>query len=630
LDTTEGVTSILLDANDTAQTAIFTLNDLSATQMGAITNTMVAGGSTIVLDAKDGSGTADAAVIAASMGSTAGTLTLTDSNNNIESLSITATGDANQTIAITAGDFTGSTSADATLTISGGSAGRTMTISNALSSDTVDLSGVASNTTATLATGIAHTYTGGTGNDTITMTTGYTSADTIDGGDGTDILSLTQTATQSAAASISNVETLRIGGTGTASTNLAGVTGMTSVDIEVSNGATGTQTLRGISSIANITIDADDNIAAQNDYQALTILNGYTGTADTLTVTVNSDATNGMNGTEGLITASGVETLAVSLDGGEAVQFGGFTSTTLSGVTVSSNADFVAADTANLGTITGGTNNSILSYDSSAADIAVTAIVASLGNNASVVLGDGADVFATTGSTGTNLTIDAGSGNDNITGAAGIEIINGGAGNDTIDGVGGGDTINGDAGNDILTGDDAEADTITGGTGNDIMDGDGGLDTLTGNDGSDIFTLGNNVDTEATDLITITDFTAGAGGDILRLDIGGVGGTTVANLTSVIVSVANSLTNSIIIDSAGTGYASEAAFETAVEASNATTVDYVGLYFDTTDNVVKLVADATSAATGVPTLLAQFSNINTDALADTFLAGLTVQNFDLV
>lgn len=629
LDTTEGVTSILLDANDTADAAVFTLNDISAAQMGAITNTMVGGGSTVVLDAKDGSGTADAAVIAASMGSTAGTLTVTDTNNNIESLTITATGDANQAIAITAGDFTGSTSADATLTISGGSAGRTMTISNALSSDTINLSGVASNTTATLATGVNHTFTGGTGADTITMTTGYTSADTINGGDGTDILSLTQTATQSSAASISNVETLRLGGTGTASINLAGVTGLTNVDLEVTSANAGTQTLRGITSIANITIDADDNIAAQNDYQALTILNGYTGTADTLTVTVNSDANNGMNGTEGLITASGVETLAVSLDGGEAVQFGGFTSTTLSGVTVSSNADFVAADTADLGTITGGTNNTILSYDSSAADIAVTAIVASLGNNATVVLGDGADVFATTASTGTNLTIDGGGGNDTITGAAGVEIINGGDGNDIIDGVSGGDTLNGDAGNDSLTGNDAEADTLSGGTGNDTMDGDGGLDTLTGGDGSDIFTLGSKVDTLATDLVTITDFTAGAGGDIVRLDVSGVGGTVVANLTNSIVAVANSLTNSIIVDSAGTGYASAAAFAAAVQASNNSTLDYIGLYFDTGDSVVKLVADATSAA-AAPTHIANFSSINTDTLADTFLAALTSQNFDLV
>jgi Ca2+-binding RTX toxin-like protein len=629
LDTTEGVTSILLDANDTDSASVFTLNDISAAQMGAITNTMVAGGSSVVLDAKDGTGTTDAAVIAATMGTGAGTLTVTDSNNNIESLTITATGDASQTIAITAGDFTGSTSADATLTISGGSAGRTMTINNALSSDTVDLSGVASNTTSTLATGVDHTFTGGTGTDTITMTTGLTSADTIDGGTGADTLSITATTTQSAAASLSNIETLRLGGTGTASTNLAGTTGLTTIDLEVTAANAGTQTLRGITSITNITIDADDNTSADNDHQALTIVNGYTGTADALTVTINSDATAGMNGTEGLITAAGVETLTIALDGGEAVQSGGFTSTTLSGVTVTANSDFVAADTADLGTITGGGNNTILNYDSSGADIAVTAVVASLGSNATVTLGSGADTFSTTGSTGTSITIDAGSGADIITGAAGIEIINGGAGNDVIDGISGGDTINGDAGDDTLTGNDAEADSLSGGTGNDIMDGDGGLDSLTGGTGADIFTIGSKVDTEATDLITITDFVAGAGGDILRLDVSGFGGTTAANLTASIVAVANSANNSIIIDSAGTGYANEAAFETAVEASNASTLDYIGLYFDSTDNVVKLVVDSDSSGGGA-VQLAQFTNINTDALADTFLAAVTLQNFDLV
>jgi Ca2+-binding RTX toxin-like protein len=630
LDTTEGVTSILLDANDTAQAAVFTLNDISATQMGAITTTMVAGGATIALDAKSGTGTTDAAVIAATMGATAGTLTVTDSNNNIESLSITATGDASQTIAITAGDFTGSTSADATLTISGGSAGRTMTISNALSSDTVDLSGVASNTTSTLATGVDHTFTGGTGADTITMTTGLTSADTIDGGDGTDILSLTATTTQSAAASISNVETLRLSGTGTASTNLVGTTGLTTVDLEVAANNAGTQTLRGITSITNITIDADDNTSADNDYQALTIVNGYTGTADALTITVNSDATNGMNGTEGLITAAGVETLTIALDGGEAVQFGGLTSTTLSSVVITANSDFIATDTAALGSITGGGNNTTLSYDSSGAGIALTATAASLGDNATVTLGSGADNFATTGSTGTNITIDAGSGADIITGAAGVEIINGGAGNDVIDGVGGGDTINGDAGNDTLTGNDTAADTLNGGTGNDVLDGDGGLDTLTGGTGTDVFVMEDNVDTEAADLITVTDFTAGAGGDIIRIDKSAVAGGDANAATSVINNVLGAASNTIIVDTANTGFANEVAFEAAIEAATNNTADYIGVFHDTITGVVTLVTGDISTVVSAPKVLMQFSNINTDALAGTFLSALTIQNFDLI
>jgi Ca2+-binding RTX toxin-like protein len=481
-----------------------------------------------------------------------------------------------------------------------------------------------------LATGVDHTFTGGTGADTITMTTGLTSADTIDGGDGTDVLSLTATTTQSAAASISNIETLRLSGTGTASTNLVGTTGLTTIDLEVASTNANTQTLRGITSVTNITIDADDNTAAQNDYQALTIVNGYTGTADALTVTINSDATNGMGGTEGLITTAGVETLTISLDGGEAVEFGGLTSTTLSGVTVTANSDFVAADTADLGTITGGGNNTILSYDSSGADIAVTSVVASLGDNATVTLGSGADTFSTTGSTGTNITIDAGSGADIITGAAGVEIINGGAGNDVIDGVGGGDTINGDAGDDTLTGNDTVADTLVGGTGNDVMDGDGGLDTLTGGTGTDIFVMEDNVDTEAADLITVTDFTAGAGGDIIRIDKSTVAGGDAVSAVSSIVNVVGAAVNSIIVDTANTGYANEVAFEAAIEAANNNTTDYIGLYHDTGTGVVTLVTGDISTVVSAPKVLMQFTNINTDALADTFLAALTVQNFDLI
>jgi len=643
LDTTEGITSILLDANDLNAVNSFTLNDINATQMAAISAQVAAGGATIVLDAADGTGTADAVVIDAALGSTSGTLLITDDNNNIESLTVNATGDADQTIAITAGDFTGSTSADATLTVTGGAAGRAMTITNALSSDTVNFAGVLSDVTATLATGVDHTFTGGSGDDVITMTTGLTSADDIDGGDGDDTLSITQATTQSAALSIANIETLRLGGTGTASLNLAGTSGVATIDLEIAAGSTGTQTLRGVTTISTITIDADDNTAASNDYQALTIVSGYAGTADALTIAVNSDSTNGMGGTEGLITASGVESLVISMTGGEAVQFGGFTSTTLETVTVSANTAFVAADTADLGTITGGTNNSILTYDSSDANIAVTVTVASLGDNAAVTLGSGDDVFATTGSTGTNITIDAGAGDDDITGAAGAEIINGGAGDDVIDGVGGGDTINGDAGDDTITGDDDEVDTLDGGAGNDILDGDGGLDVLTGGDGSDYFMLGGNVDVAAADLVTITDFEAGLGGDVLAFDASLLAATIVAGISASATSIAigtiaqltssagigaaNAFDNTIIVVTGGVGYATDLAALAAINdgavGGGDSQEDIILVYFNTGSGYAHVVADDDSAGAG-SVHVASLTGITTVA----GMAEFTVANFD--
>jgi len=633
LDTTEGVTSVLLDANDTNSVNNFTLNDINATQSGAITAEIVAGGAGITLDHKDGSGTADAAVISAKMGTSAGTLTVTDTNNNYESLSITATGDADQTIAITAGDFTGSTSADATLTISGGAAGRTMTISNALSSDTIDLSGLSSGSTATLATGIDHTYTGGSGNDVITMTTGLTNSDTIDGGDGSDTLSITQSTTISTALSVSNVEKLRFGGTGTASLNFNGTSGVTEVDLEVTASNTGTQTLRGITTVEKITIDADDNTAANNDFQGLTIVSGYTGTADTLTIDVNSDATNGMStNTAGLITASGVETLNITLDGGEAVNIGGFTSTTLGTVVVTANSDFVTADTAALGTLTGGTKTTT-SYDSSGADMAVTVTVADLADNATVTLGDGADNFTTTGTTGTNITIDAGKGIDTITGADNsVEIVNGGAGNDIIDGVGGGDTLNGDAGDDTLTGDADEADTINGGAGNDKIYGEGGLDSLTGGTGVDTFYLGDGIDA-ATELVTITDFAAGAGGDILAIDESGVAAGSLTGMSTSAPSMifgamgTGFLTanNSIIVITGGTGYANDTAAFNAISTASTDDVDILAVYFNSTDSVAHVLAIGTVTDATTDVCIAKMSNITTVA----GMADFTAQNFDV-
>jgi Ca2+-binding RTX toxin-like protein len=101
------------------------------------------------------------------------------------------------------------------------------------------------------------------------------------------------------------------------------------------------------------------------------------------------------------------------------------------------------------------------------------------------------------------------------TGNTGANAITGGTGNDTLSGGDGADTLTGGNG----------ADSLSGGNQNDSIVGGAGLDTLLGGQGADILTGGANADTFrwlAGDTTggpdSITDFTAGAGGDVLDLD----------------------------------------------------------------------------------------------------------------
>ncbi|HEX8443383.1 MAG TPA: Calx-beta domain-containing protein [Allosphingosinicella sp.] len=80
--------------------------------------------------------------------------------------------------------------------------------------------------------------------------------------------------------------------------------------------------------------------------------------------------------------------------------------------------------------------------------------------------------------------IDAGNGNDQVTGGAGEDFINGGNGNDVIFGEAGRDQLDGGSGNDQLYG-GSGSDRLTGGTGNDQLFGQSGNDRLDGGNGND-------------------------------------------------------------------------------------------------------------------------------------------------
>jgi Ca2+-binding RTX toxin-like protein len=85
-----------------------------------------------------------------------------------------------------------------------------------------------------------------------------------------------------------------------------------------------------------------------------------------------------------------------------------------------------------------------------------------------------------------------------------------------LTGTGNADVITGSDAADTLTG-GGGTDTISGGLGADTIDGGAGVDTLTGGGGSDNFVI----DTAGAtaNRFTVTDFVAGAGGDVLQFNV---------------------------------------------------------------------------------------------------------------
>ncbi len=111
--------------------------------------------------------------------------------------------------------------------------------------------------------------------------------------------------------------------------------------------------------------------------------------------------------------------------------------------------------------------------------------------------------------------IDAGGGNDTITGGqrgdtidggSGADLIDGNRGDDSLSGGDGNDTLVGGMGNDTLRGDGGD-DTLDGGLEADTLDGGSGNDSLTGGDGNDRFEISGGND-------TISDFNSGNSGTL--------------------------------------------------------------------------------------------------------------------
>ncbi|HEY0012003.1 MAG TPA: calcium-binding protein [Allosphingosinicella sp.] len=182
------------------------------------------------------------------------------------------------------------------------------------------------------------------------------------------------------------------------------------------------------------------------------------------------------------------------------------------------------------------------------------------GPGADLLLGHGGNDFLAVSYSGVDAAgavnrAEGGEGNDRIEGGAGDDILLGGGGDDNVaDGFGGNDLIDGGEGNDVLSfhgswNAPARQVTVLGGSGNDsahLSSPNGGTLTVDLGEGDDFVnfnsvwgtisvTLGTGRDTlslspyrgvDLLDTLTVTDFAAGAGGDVLAFD-----GWLAANLT---------------------------------------------------------------------------------------------------
>jgi hypothetical protein len=476
MDTMPGITAINLRTAATDAEAIFTLNDLTATQAGAITvlhtGTDADTDSEIIVDMKTDTA-ADTVTVTATTSLAGQIVQVNDANSNVENLALTVNGDMNQNVDLSVGSFL--TSID----IDGGGAARTMAIfansttTTGFAGASIDLSGVLSNTTLELEGGAEQTFKGGSGRDTLTVLGTLSAGDVLDGGAGaTDTLSMNN-------ASVTTVNALSATLASTLSGNITGFERITISDalnqglnmadfgtssnrLILANDFTGPETVSNLNNGSTIVTSSQPN--ATGDILTLSTVGAAAGTADTITIIT---------------------------DGNTAIDYGQFA---LSGYeTITINATQSTADAANLRIATMGLNVTQAGGAQSTVNFTGTE---------SVTLSEALDaqIVSSTALTGA-LIMGASS-------TAGSQTITGGSGADTLVGSSSGDTITGGAGIDIITG-NAGNDVIDGGAGADEIDASAGINIVTGGGGSDDIHLTTATTGIAVQLTTVTDFNAG-------------------------------------------------------------------------------------------------------------------------
>jgi Ca2+-binding RTX toxin-like protein len=401
----------------------------------------------------------------------------------------------------------------------------------------------------------------GAGNDTIIFTANFTTADTVNGGDGaTDDLRLiagdlaTASASTPATYNVTNFERISVstalGSTTYIPANVSATVTTFNVRGALDTAITaGNNTITGPAGAFAIGLGQSSTAAAgTNDdgklgANTLTITDTGSAITDTLTITNSAtDASVGINVYNGTaLTVTGYETVTLSTGSGAGVQ------NTLGVVTITGDIGGTSAERLNITGVNGvqlvGTHvldiidASALTATGTAATQAGAAVYMSAASGATTITGSGG--FDILYSSASSSSVDGGAGADSITSGAGNDTILGGTGADTIIAAAGNDSIDAGAGNDRLeigTG-LATGDTLAGGDGTDTF-------AITGDVTDDAAAMSNvsgfeilEVASAATDTITMSNFTNNQG--FTRVDFSDVATNTatVNNVPSTVTDV---------------------------------------------------------------------------------------------
>ena len=299
-----------LNFNATADDDGVTVNGLNAILTGGVEIKNTAVSHTVTVANAVLAGSADSLTIDLDA-VTAGTMTFqpVSGTNGYETFTINSNGSAANTIAA----FADGTSTSGTTINIGGAQNLTITGALAAQFTTVSAANATGNINLTATNAAVMNITGGAGNDTFDLSGVFidqsdtTNGDTVNGGDGVDVLRLTwaeaNAVTNTAQwANVTNVETVRLDTTAASNLDLANLTGVTTIEFD---GAITTGRSHVVASGQELQYDVADN---NSDTQTFTIEG--VATTDTLSIDINGvDVGNGQQ------TYTGVETLNIATSG---------------------------------------------------------------------------------------------------------------------------------------------------------------------------------------------------------------------------------------------------------------------------------------------------------------------------